>query len=197
MAEAARPRVPRIVVGLGNPGARYAATRHNVGFDAADCLAHRLGASWRLRNGVLDVADGRRAARPYLLLKPMTYMNRSGAPLRLAFSDLGGRLEELLVLLDDFNLDLGRLRIRPGGSEGGHNGLRSIISMLGTQQIPRLRMGVGPPPEFEPVDQFVLKRFPPADRKLADEMVERAAEAAFEWLEGADLESLMNRYNRQ
>ena len=185
------------MVGLGNPGSRYAGTRHNVGFDVVDCLARRQGSSWRLRSGLLNVVDGRQAEKPYLLLKPMTYMNRSGEPLRMALRDLGGRLEDLLVVLDDFNLELGRLRVRPGGSDGGHNGLASIISMLGTREIPRLRLGVGPPPEYLPADHFVLKAFPPSDLKNVAEMVDRAVLAVDEWLAGADLESLMNRYNRQ
>lgn len=188
----------RIVAGLGNPGEEYVGTRHNVGFAAVDRLAGRLGATFRIRGGKVAVADGRERPRhPFLLLKPMTFMNLSGEPLRMALSDLGGRPSDLLVLLDEFQLELGQVRIRGHGSDGGHNGLTSVIARLGTQRIPRLRMGIGPPPRRMPVDVFVLKRFPAADLEDVEEMVERAAEAAQEWVEGADLDSLMNRYNQR
>lgn len=187
----------RIVVGLGNPGKEYVGTRHNVGFDVADRLAERLGVPFRNRGGSVGVADGRRARQPFLLLKPLTYMNLSGVPLRKAMQDLGGALDDLLVVLDDFNLDLGRLRVRGAGTDGGHNGLRSIVSMLGTRQVARLRLGVGPPPVRMPAEVFVLRRFAPAELKEVDQMLDRAADATQEWIGGADLESLMNRYNRQ
>ncbi|MFH0944190.1 MAG: aminoacyl-tRNA hydrolase [Planctomycetota bacterium] len=187
----------RIVVGLGNPGDEYVGTRHNVGFGVADRLSERLGVPFRTRGGIVAVADGRGASEPFLLLKPLTYMNLSGIPLRKVLEDLGGMPEDLVVVLDDFNLELGRLRIRGAGSDGGHNGLRSILSTLKTQQVARLRLGVGPPPPRMPMEVFVLRRFSPAEVKEAEQMQERAAEAAKEWIGGADLESLMNRYNPQ
>ncbi len=194
----ARPAAARIVVGLGNPGSEYDGTRHNIGFVAVDLLAGRLKVSFRRRGAECALADGRgRAASPFLLVKPLGYMNRSGEVLRQVLADLDGSLEETLVLLDDFNLELGRLRLRGAGSDGGHNGLRSLIERLGTERFARLRLGIGPPPARLPAEVYVLRRFWPHELEEVDEMAARAAEAAEEWIGGADVETLMNRYNRQ
>ncbi|MBI4878506.1 MAG: aminoacyl-tRNA hydrolase [Planctomycetes bacterium] len=193
-----RSAAARIVVGLGNPGGEYEGTRHNIGFAAVDLLARRLKASFRPRGAECALADGRgREAGPFLLVKPLAYMNRSGEALRKIFADLDGSIEETLVLLDDFNLDLGRLRLRAAGSDGGHNGLRSLIERFGTERVPRLRLGIGPPPARLPAEVYVLRRFWPWELEEVDEMVARAADAAQEWIGGEDVETLMNRYNRQ
>lgn len=186
----------RIVVGLGNPGEEYAGTRHNVGFDVVDRLARRLRIEFRSRGGSADVADGRALDAPCLLVKPMTYMNRSGGPLRKVLDDLGGSLADVLVVVDDFELELGRLRIRRSGSDGGHNGLKSIISTLGAE-FARLRVGIGPPPGRMPVEVFVLKPFRSDERDDVDWMLDRAADAAEAWVRGAEIQSLMNEYNRR
>jgi PTH1 family peptidyl-tRNA hydrolase len=185
----------RAVVGLGNPGEEYVRTRHNAGFLVVDALAGRLGAAFRRRGADADVADGRGRERPFLLMKPLTFMNRSGEPMRAVSRDLDLALADTLVVLDEFQLDLGRLRVRAGGSDGGHNGLKSVIASFGTTEVPRLRVGIGPLPERMPPEVFVLRPFKPAERKTLEEVVERAADAATDWIDGATVETLMNRYN--
>ncbi len=186
----------RIVAGLGNPGEEYTGTRHNVGFEVIDRLASRHRLTARPRGGVATVAeckDGK--AGPFLLVKPLTYMNRSGGPLRMVMKDFMVEPSDVLVVVDDIHLELGRLRLRATGSEGGHNGLRSITDALGTRDYGRLRVGVGPAPDRMPWETFVLQRFKPADRQAAAEAFDRAADAAEDWLDGTPVESLMSRYN--
>ncbi len=187
----------RLVVGLGNPGPEYDGTRHNVGFDALDLLASRLGAE----PSVLKVA-GQRVGRlhrspdgRYALLWPLTYMNLSGGAVARALERVGGAPDSLFVLTDDFHLALGALRIRPGGSAGGHNGLRSIEKVLGTQAYPRLRIGVGEP-GHDSVD-FVLSRFKRGEQKVVEETLETASFAAEDWIRGLSVEEIAARYNRR
>lgn len=183
----------RAVVGLGNPGAEYSGTRHNVGFDALDELAARSRVRFRSERGY-DLAELRVAGQKHFLVKPMTYMNRSGDPLRVVCAQHAIEADRILVLVDDFQLDLGRLRVRASGSHGGHNGLRSIIATFG-QEFPRVRIGIGGPPDRMEIEEFVLSRFKPADRKQVEEMTWRAADAAADWLRGDPMDALMGRYN--
>ena len=136
----------RLVVGLGNPGQRYAGTRHNVGFMALELLARREGVRFRsmakLQAELAEVGFGRDRLR---LLMPQTYMNESGRSIRAALDWFDVSVDQLLVLVDDMDLPLGRLRLRAKGSAGGHNGLKSTIQHLGTQEFPRLRIGIGAP----------------------------------------------------
>lgn len=185
----------KAVIGLGNPGTDYAGTRHNVGFEVVDDLAGRLRARWVAAGGaeVAEVRD-RKLPDPVLLVKPMTYMNRSGEPLRRIAAERGMEPADLLVVVDDFQLALGRLRVRASGSHGGHNGLRSILGAFG-DGFPRIRLGIGEPPDRVPVEDFVLSRFKPAERKEVEEMVWRGADAAWDWLRGDPVDALMGRYN--
>lgn len=185
----------KVICGLGNPGERYRLTRHNVGFRVVDLLADRwdLSGQGRVRDGaaVLEVHRPEPIGR-VLLVKPQRYMNRSGGPLRAALRqselDLGS---ELLVVADDIDLPLGRIRLRRSGSAGGHNGLRDIISAFGTNELNRLRIGIGR--AGEAVDH-VLAGFKPDERELAGEMVALGADAAQRWLlDGID--EAMNAYN--
>jgi PTH1 family peptidyl-tRNA hydrolase len=182
------------VIGLGNPGACYAATRHNMGFRAVDTLAAALGAGpWRA-DGPSFLARARLGGREVLLAKPSTFMNRSG----LAASDLvlrhGVLLAELLVICDDFNLPFASLRFRAQGGDGGHHGLASIIGAIGTEAIARLRLGVGPDPGGDR-SVFVLAPFPEGQEEAAGALARRGAEAALCWLrEGAA--AAMNLCNR-
>lgn len=186
----------RVVVGLGNPGPEYEGTRHNVGFEVADRLARRLGLAFRRRDRDADVADGRDLpGAPCAIVKPMSFMNLSGEPLRRVLRDLDARPEDCLVVLDDFQLDLGRIRLRRAGSDGGHNGLRSVIERLGTQRIPRLRIGIGPPPARLPAEVFVLRPFGRSEREEIEHAIERAVDIAEQWVRGGDLEELMRRAN--
>jgi PTH1 family peptidyl-tRNA hydrolase len=182
----------KVICGLGNPGEKYRLTRHNVGFRVVDLLADRWAVSGgRVRDGAAR-GEVRRPAGDVLLLKPMKFMNLSGGPLkaakRQAEVDLGS---DLLVICDDIDLPLGRIRLRRSGSAGGHNGLRDIISSFGTNEFNRLRVGIGR--GGETVDH-VLATFRPVERDLASEAIATAADAAELWLvEGID--EAMNRYN--
>lgn len=185
----------KVICGLGNPGERYRLTRHNVGFRVVDLLADRWGLTGQGR--VKDGAGRLEVVRPepigkVLLLKPLRYMNNSGGPIRSALRQTDVDVTtELLVVADDIDLPLGRVRLRRSGSAGGHNGLRDIIGALGTSEFNRLRVGVGR--AGEAVDH-VLATFKPDERTLADEMVAVGADAAERWL-SAGIDETMNAFN--
>ncbi len=181
----------RIIVGLGNPGADYADTRHNAGWMALDKTAGRLG---RVREEFRGDGMLGRAQR-VLLFKPLLYMNRSGPPLGRLMRETGAGPQDVLVLVDDLNLRLGAIRLRPGGSAGGHNGLTSLIEAMGTDQFARLRMGIGPRPGRMDAKDFVLSPFEDAEWDAVEEMTDRAADAALCWLKGG-VEEAMNSFNR-
>ena len=185
----------KAVCGLGNPGERYRFTRHNIGFRVVDLLADRwdLTGEGRLRDGaaVLETRRPEPVGR-VLLVKPMRYMNRSGAPLRAALRQTDVEpATDLLVVADDIDLPLGRIRLRRSGSAGGHNGLRDIIATLGTDEFDRLRVGVGRAGEAA---SHVLATFGPGERDLAAEMVVVAADAAERWL-ASGIDEAMNAFN--
>jgi peptidyl-tRNA hydrolase, PTH1 family len=186
----------RLVVGLGNPGARYRRTRHNVGFLVVDELAARAGAG----NGRADwdawVAEASLAGADVLLAKPLTFMNRSGVAVERLAARLGLASADLLVVLDDLALELGSLRIRERGSHGGHNGLRSLIEVLGTDDFARVRVGIRKGDAPDDLADYVLSDFPQEDVLVVQESVGRAAEAVECMIrEGAP--AAMNRYNRK
>jgi PTH1 family peptidyl-tRNA hydrolase len=181
------------IVGLGNPGRRYRGTRHNVGGDVVDRVAAKLGV--RLADdGFARTARAHFGRAAVLLAVPETYMNVSGH----AVADLSRRRrvrpENVLIIYDDLDLPLGRLRLKPGNGAGGHNGVRSIIEELGTKDFPRLRVGIGRPPAGVAPETFVLERFTPEERTVIDEAVERAANAALAVVSDG-LEAAMNRVN--
>jgi peptidyl-tRNA hydrolase, PTH1 family len=185
----------KVICGLGNPGERYRLTRHNVGFRVMDLLADRWGLTGAGR--VRDGAARLEAQRPepigrVLLVKPMKYMNISGAPVRAALrhADADPAID-LLVVADDVDLPLGKVRLRRGGSAGGHNGLRDIIAALGSNDFNRLRVGIGR--AGETVDH-VLSTFKKDERDLAAEAIATAADAAELWLADG-IEAAMNTYN--
>jgi len=186
------------VLGLGNPGPDYEDTRHNAGFLLADRLAVRWSLGKFRRRGPARIAEGERFGIAVQVIKPHTYMNRSGAALGLLRDDPGfdpGR--DLLVLVDDVALDLGRFRLRGGGSAGGHNGLKSIEAVLQRQDYARLRIGVGPRPmDYDDLADYVLDRFTPDEREALDAVLDPMAETVECWLEEG-LETAMNRYNRR
>ena len=168
---------PRLVAGLGNPGSRYARTRHNAGFMVADALALEAGASpWTIRSRSL-VCEARFGGEAVVLAKPLTYVNLSGQAVRLLLEEQGLDPGGLVLVLDDLNLPFGRIRIRSRGSAGGHHGLESVISALGSQEFPRVRLGIAE--EVMPADkaEFVLSGFPPADAETLNDMIRRAAAA--------------------
>jgi PTH1 family peptidyl-tRNA hydrolase len=170
----------KIVVGLGNPGKQYEQTRHNVGWMVLDRLAERAG--WtghaRARDAAATV-HGRYNGLELMLVKPTTYMNLSGVAVRKVLTRQRAPLDEMLVVVDDFDLPLGRLRMRAEGSAGTHNGLRSIIGELGSQGFPRLRVGIGQPSGA--AKDHVLSRFTDAERRTLDEVLDAAADAVEDW----------------
>ena len=184
----------KLVAGLGNPGAKYAGTRHNIGFLAVEQVARVNGAdAWKEKFDGL-AADCWIAGERVALLKPMTFMNRSGAAVRKAFDFHKLEAADVLVVCDDFALPLGRLRLRGSGSAGGQNGLKDVIAQLGTDVVPRLRVGIGePPPRIDPAD-FVLSGFRPAEQAEADDAVIAAGLAIEAWASGG-LAAAMNRFN--
>lgn len=185
----------KIVVGLGNPGKRYAHTRHNIGFDVLEELARQGGARFRkkwlmpFQSATID-AEG----EPVLLVKPLTFMNRSGSAIRALVRRHRLQAQDLIVVLDDVDLPVGRLRIRRKGGAGGHRGLESIIAGLGTEEFARIRLGIGPRPKGEDLTAYVLGRFPAADRELIRRSIGQATEAIRLILTGA-VEESMNRFN--
>jgi PTH1 family peptidyl-tRNA hydrolase len=185
--------VARLVLGLGNPGARYDGTRHNIGFAVLDRLAERVGATAFLRRGRSLVARGERAGVPFLLAKPQTLMNRSGSAARELRADLDAPLD-VLVVCDDFHLALGRMRCRAGGSDGGQLGLASVIGALAPDEVPRLRLGIGDPGRM-PAEDYVLLPFGHGERAEAGDLVERAAACLEAWLEHGDLKQLVQTAN--
>jgi PTH1 family peptidyl-tRNA hydrolase len=185
----------RLVVGLGNPGTGYRMNRHNAGFMALDALALDLGLKFEPYGRLALVGSGGLGEERFFLVKPLTYMNRSGR----AVGDIMDRhdipLARLFVVSDDFNLPLGRIRIRRQGSDGGHNGLKSILRTLGSGAFPRLRIGVGPLPRGMGVVEYVLGDFGRDDLGRVQRILALASSALRLWLEKGDLELCMNRFN--
>lgn len=185
----------RLVIGLGNPGRVHSRSRHNVGFLAVERFVARLGARFARSVAESVVAEGRLDGEEVAVCKPQTFMNLSGRAIASLRWRYHARLQEILVVCDDMNLSLGSLRLRTRGSAGGHKGLESTINALGANTFPRLRIGIGRPPEgVDPVD-FVLGPFLPEELPAIEDGCERAAQAIGVWLrEGA--QSAMNRFNR-
>lgn len=185
---------PRLIVGLGNPGPRYALTRHNVGFLVLDLLAERLGGRFKTHKSRTDVLAGRLADQAVVLGKPRSYMNESGGPVVSLARFYKVSDETITVVHDDLDLPYGALRLKRGGGDGGHNGLRSITAALGSKDYARVRFGVGRPPgRMDPAD-YVLREFSAAERKDLGFHVDRAADAV-EALLADGLEAAQNRFN--
>jgi len=183
----------KLIVGLGNPGRRYRGTRHNVGWDVIARLAERVGIRVNEDEGFAEVGRGTIGTRRVLLARPYTYVNVSGEAVRDLRRRHRLRPEDILIIVDDIDLPLGRLRLRAGGSAGGHNGLKSVIEALGTTEFPRLRVGIGRPPHGVEAADFVLTRFTEEER-MVHETLERAAEAV-ELAVTEGLPAAMNRVN--
>ena len=182
-----------LIVGLGNPGARYANTRHNVGFNVVDRLAERQQLSFRAGKGDYLMAAGT-APNDLLLLKPMTYMNNSGMAVRHAADYFHIDLSRVLIVFDDFQLPLGKLRLRSAGSDGGHNGMASVIQHLGDDNVARLRLGIGATFEKGEMANYVLATFSKADQKLLPEIFDRAVEAVLSFVQDG-IQMVMNKFN--
>lgn len=183
----------KIVVGLGNPGSRYDGTRHNVGYAVVDRLAAGPRCGRFQSRFQAQIAELMEEDQKVLLVKPETFMNLSGRSVRQVMDFYQAALEDMLVVCDDINLPLGKLRFRARGTHGGHNGLRDIQCHLGTTEYARLRIGVGAPDEADAVDH-VLGRFRPGERPVIDDALDTAAQAVGRWLHEG-LEACMNQYN--
>ena len=184
----------KLVVGLGNPGDRYAKTRHNIGWMVVDRLADVAG--WDGKGRTRDasaIVSGRHKGMDLTLAKPLTFMNDSGLAVRKLLAREHAPLPDLLVVADDFALPFGKLRFREGGGPGGHNGLRSIIGELGTEKFSRLRVGIGEP-DRSAVDH-VLTRFAPDEQQRLDELLDAAADAVEEWARDGTSKAA-NRFNK-
>ena len=182
----------RVIVGLGNPGREYAGTRHNVGFRVADLVGERLGLHWRKDEDVLFAKSF--GESPFLVVKPQTFMNRSGYAVARFAGYHQVEPEALLVVLDDVDLPLGRVRVRASGSGGTHNGLKSVVEQLGTTAFPRMRLGVGRGDARRDLADFVLATFEPAEEPDVESLITRAADAAQMFVvEG--IQKVMNAYN--
>lgn len=182
-----------VVVGLGNPGKRYANTRHNVGFMVIDMLAESPHADNFRDRFQAEVAELNEDGEKILLVKPQTFMNLSGQSVRQVVDFYQVDMDHLLVVCDDINLPLGKLRFRAKGTHGGHNGLRDIQNHLGTTEYPRLRVGVGEPAEDDTVDH-VLGRFRSSEREIMSETLQVAVQAVARWWKNG-IQDCMNEYN--
>ncbi|MGI5901419.1 MAG: aminoacyl-tRNA hydrolase [Desulfitobacteriia bacterium] len=183
----------KAVIGLGNPGIKHHYSRHNVGFRLLDKLVKEIG--FRYKDGFRGkVADGVLNGERVVFLKPFTYMNLSGLSVRELVHYYRIEKEDFLIVHDDLDLPLGKLRLRSKGSSGGHNGLKSIIGELGYEDFWRLKIGVGRPQEKWEVIDYVLSAFKREEEKILAEVLSKACEAATLWLEGKNIEA-MNRYN--
>lgn len=183
-----------IIVGLGNIGQEYQGTRHNIGFEVVDAIAETLSITFGPGNGPFVVAEGRHRGRTVVLIKPTTYMNRSGIAVKKALSTYKTDVEDCLIIYDDLNLDVGDVRLRAQGSAGGHNGITSIIEQLGSRKFPRMRFGIGNDfPRGKQVD-FVLSPFSNSDQKYLEEGIQKAHDAALHFVREG-IAKTMNNFN--
>ena len=181
----------RLIAGLGNPGSEHAATRHNIGFMVVNQLATQFGSTWE-KSSKWEALSAK--CGPVLLVKPLSFMNRSGYPLFAVAHFYKIEPQEILVVLDDFSLSLGRLRLRAQGGPGGHNGLESVIVQFGTEEIPRLRIGIGAAPREGSAD-YVLSRFFDEEKPIVRSTIDRAVEALKCAIDNG-LVSAMNTFNK-
>jgi PTH1 family peptidyl-tRNA hydrolase len=184
----------KIVVGLGNPGPKYDRTRHNVGYRVIEELSQRLAAGKPRMRFDATLAEGNLGGEKVLLASPQTYMNESGRSVRQLVDFFGLALSDLLVVCDDFNLELARLRMRASGAAGGQKGLADIIRKLATEEFPRLRIGIGRPPGQMDAADFVLSKFKRSEQDTIEEAVVRAAEGVELWVRSG-IGPAMNRIN--
>lgn len=184
----------KIIVGLGNPGKKYAGTRHNLGFEAIDSLANKLGVTRIQTKFDAEIGDSSIDGEKVLLVRPLTYMNLSGRAVRPIVDFYQLPLSELLVICDDLSLPPGKIRIRGQGSAGGQKGLQNICDLLGTNVFPRLRIGIGAaPPQWDAAD-YVLSRFNKDETSVIADAISRATDATIVWIKSG-LVAAMNQYN--
>jgi PTH1 family peptidyl-tRNA hydrolase len=183
-----------LVVGLGNPGPSYAGHRHNVGFHVLDVLAGRMGGRFKAHKGRADVVEGRLESHPCVLAKPKSYMNLSGGPTAAMRDFYKVPVERIIVVHDELDIPFGTLRLKQGGGDNGHNGLRSITQALGSRDYLRVRFGIGRPPGRMEAADFVLRDFGSAERKELPVLLELAADAVNSIMSDG-LAMAQNRFN--
>ncbi|MEX0648648.1 MAG: aminoacyl-tRNA hydrolase [Balneolaceae bacterium] len=183
-----------LIVGLGNPGVEYKGTRHNIGFELIDRLAGLLSISMEPGNGLYQIGAGSFKGQKVTLIKPTTFMNRSGKAITKALAETGEPIDNCLVCYDDINLDVGKIRLRPSGSAGGHNGIADIIEKLNTDQFPRLRIGVGNDFKKGRQADYVLSPFTQEQREEIKHVLETASDAIVTFLRGG-INLAMNEFN--
>jgi PTH1 family peptidyl-tRNA hydrolase len=185
-----------LIAGLGNPGPEYAATRHNIGFVLVDRLAVRWRAEWDSRKKFnARLAKLERDGRKVILCQPQTFMNASGEAVAAVARFYQLPVDRTLIVLDDADLPLGQIRLRPEGSSGGHHGLESVEKQLGTRAYPRLRLGIGRrESDVREITDYVLGRFTAAERVVMEEVLERACQQMESWL-GEGIQAAMNKFN--
>ncbi|WP_138432164.1 aminoacyl-tRNA hydrolase [Fodinibius saliphilus] len=183
-----------LIIGLGNPGSKYAGTRHNIGFELIDTLAQSLSVRLGPGKGPFHVGKGNHAGQPLYLIKPTTYMNNSGKAVQQAINWYKEDIDLCLVCYDDLALDVGTIRLRPSGGAGGHNGIKDIIQQLGTNAFPRLRIGIGNDfPKGQQV-QHVLSSFTDEERTVLNPTLDKAVDATFCFIREG-IEEAMNKFN--
>ena len=186
----------KLIVGLGNPGDKYAHTKHNIGFDVLDILAQRLNLTFKRDQTFLaDTAAGFVRGEKIILVKPVTFMNESGKAVKPLLAYNGLTAEDLLVIYDDLDMAVGKLRLRQKGSAGGHNGIKSLITHLGSQEFKRIKVGVGRPKHGMSVVNHVLGRFDQEDAADAGHGIVRAADAVETFIENHDFNQTGNQFN--
>ena len=183
-----------LLVGLGNVGVDYEGTRHNIGFDIVNTLAHKLGSSFQTGNGPYVYAKARYKGHNLFLIKPSNYMNNSGSSVAKAMAQFNHNPDQCLIIYDDLNLALGNLKLRPNGSDGGHNGISDVHEKIGSQAIPRLRIGIGNDFPRGRQIEFVLSPFRSEDLELVKQAIDIAVQASLDFV-GLGLNKAMNIHN--
>jgi PTH1 family peptidyl-tRNA hydrolase len=184
----------KVIVGLGNPGIKYVMTRHNVGFWVIDCLSREWGIPIHKEKWKAEVGEGMVHGEKVILIKPLTYMNLSGESVGLALNWLKADIDDLIIIYDDLDLPPGQIRLRQKGSSGGHNGIKSLIAHLGTDQFKRIKIGIGRPQGKISVPDYVLSPFSKEETDLIYDAVDRSVQAVNCWIQSGFLEA-MNIYN--
>ncbi|KWX05164.1 aminoacyl-tRNA hydrolase [Carbonactinospora thermoautotrophica] len=193
-AHGAAGDTPWLVVGLGNPGPEYARNRHNAGYMVVELLAERMGGRFKAHRARAEVVEGRLAGQRVVLAKPRSYMNESGGPVKGLSDFFKVPVERIIVVHDELDIPFGALRLKQGGGDNGHNGLKSVTRSLGSREYHRVRFGIGRPPGRMDAATYVLRDFSPAERKELPLLVERAADAV-EAIIAYGLERAQNQYN--
>lgn len=184
----------KLIIGLGNPGSRYAGSRHNLGFMVIDSLASRWGISVNSKKHASLLGQGTFAGKKVMLVKPQTYMNKSGEAVLEIVNYYHDKIDDLIVIHDDLDLNFGRIRFRTGGGTGGHKGLNSITTLLNSPDYSRLKIGIGHPPSPIPVEAFVLSEFLPQEKKILPDIIKTCLDGLECWCQEG-IEKVMNDFN--